>query len=239
MANKRSDPKILKLEGIEAPLVVRRNPRARRLTLRLDQASGAPQLSLPRGVPLSEGLDFARSRSGWLLAQLESLPPRVAFAEGARVPYLGEPQVIRHAPWARRGVWREAGAIWVSGFAEHLARRVTDFLRHEARRELTARAGDKAARLGRRPARRLGRISIRDTQSRWGSCSSDGDISFSWRLILAPEPVLDYVVAHEVAHLVHLNHGARFWALVDGLTAEVAGPKRWLRRNGGALLRYG
>jgi predicted metal-dependent hydrolase len=112
---------------------------------------------------------------------------------------------------------------------------VTDFLRHEARRELSARAGEKAQRIARRP----GRISIRDTQSRWGSCSSDGDISFSWRLILAPEPVLDYVVAHEVSHLVHLDHGPRFWALVEKLAAEVAGPRRWLRRNGGALLRYG
>ena len=235
MANNRSNLKILRLKGIEVPLVVRRNPRARRLTLRLDQASGAAQLSLPRGVALSEGLDFARRRSDWILTQLESLPPHVAFAEGARVPYLGEPHVIRHASQARRGVWREAGTIWVSGFAEHLARRVTDFLRREARCELTARAGDKAARLRRRP----GRISIRDTRSRWGSCSSDGELNFSWRLILAPEPVLDYVVAHEVAHLVHLNHGPRFWALVATLTAEVAGPRRWLRENGGTLLRYG
>ena len=217
------------------PLVVRRNPRARHLTLRLDQASGAPQLSLPRGVPLSEGLDFARRRSDWIQAQLESLPPRIAFAEGAEIPYLGEPQTIRHAPRGRRGVWREPGTIWVSGFAEHMARRLTDFLKREARRELSARAQDKAGRLD----RNLGRISIRDTQSRWGSCSSDGDISFSWRLILAPEPVLDYVVAHEVAHLVHLNHGPRFWALVDDLTVDVAGPRRWLRQNGGALLRYG
>ena len=235
MANRRSSPKMLKLEGIEVPLVVRRNPRARHLTLRLDQASGAPQLSLPRGVPLSEGLDFARRRSDWIRDQLESLPPRIAFDEGAEIPYLGEPQTIRHAPWARRGVWREPGAIWVSGFAEHLARRVTDFLRREARRELSARASDKAERLG----RSLGRISIRDTQSRWGSCSSDGDVSFSWRLVMAPEPVLDYVVAHEVAHLVHLNHGPRFWALVNDLSSEVAGPRRWLKANGGALLRYG
>ncbi len=235
MASRRSDPKILMLEGIDVPLVVRRNPRARHLTLRLDQASGSPQLSLPRGVPLSEGLDFARRRSDWIRAQIKSLPPRIAFAEGAQVPYLGEPQVIRHAPCARRGVWREPGTIWVSGFAEHMTRRVTDFLRREARRELTARANDKAGRLD----RGLGRISIRDTQSRWGSCSSDGNISFSWRLILAPEPVLDYVVAHEVAHLVHLNHGPRFWALVNDLTAEVAGSRRWLRDNGSVLLRYG
>jgi hypothetical protein len=235
MANKRSNLKILRLEGIEVPLVVRRNPRARRLTLRLDQASGAAQLSLPRGVALAEGLNFARSRSDWIRAQLETLPPRVTFAAGAQVPYLGDAHVIRHAPGARRGVWREAGTIWVSGFAEHLARRATDFFKGEARRELSERARDKAAGIG----RQVSRVSIRDTRSRWGSCSSDGELNFSWRLILAPEAVLDYVVAHEVAHLVHLNHGPRFWALVATLTAEVAGPRRWLRENGGALLRYG
>ena len=235
MADQRSNLKILSLKGREVPLTVRRNPRARRLTLRLDQASGAAQLSLPRGVALAEGLDFARSRTDWILAQLDSLPPRVPFMEGARVPYLGEPYLIRCAPWARRGVWREAGSIWVSGFAEHLSRRVTDHLRQEARRELSGRARDKAAGIG----RRVSRVSIRDTRSRWGSCSSDGELNFSWRLILAPEAVLDYVVAHEVAHLVHLNHGPRFWALVATLTGEVAGPRRWLRENGGALLRYG
>jgi predicted metal-dependent hydrolase len=235
MADKRSDLKILKLKGREVPLTVRRNPRARRLTLRLDQASGAAHLSLPRGVALAEGLDFARSRTDWILKQLESLPPHVPFAEGARIPYLGELHEIRSAPWARRGVWREAGCIWVSGFAEHLSRRVADHLRQAARRQLSGRARIKAADIG----RRVSRVSIRDTRSRWGSCSSDGELNFSWRLILAPEAVLDYVVAHEVAHLVHLNHGPRFWTLVDTLTAEVDGPRRWLRENGGTLLRYG
>ncbi len=235
MVSKRSDLKILRIEGREVPLMVRRNPRARRLTLRLDPVEGALHLTLPRGVALTEGLEFAHCRSGWILAQLATLPPRVAFAEGARVPILGESHVIRHAPQARRGVWREGGVIWVSGLADHLARRVADFLKREARREVTGRVHDKAARIG----RRAGRVRLRDTVSRWGSCTADGNLGFSWRLVLAPEAVLDYVVAHEVAHLVHLNHGPRFWAVVRQLTPEVTGPQRWLRTHGGRLLRYG
>lgn len=235
MKRERADLNILRIEGQDVPLTVRRHPRARRLTLRLDPVVGELRLALPRGVGLSEGLDFARRRADWIARQLESLPPRIPFAHGAVIPYLGTGHEIRHAPEARRGVWREPGIIAVSGQAEHLPRRVADFLKAEARRELGARVRAKAARV-KRPVARIG---LRDTQSRWGSCSSDGRINFSWRLILAPDAVLDYVVAHEVAHLVHMNHGARFWKLVDRLTDQVAGPRRWLRQNGAALLRYG
>jgi predicted metal-dependent hydrolase len=204
MANKQSNLNILRLGEREVTLMLRRVRGARRMTLRLDEAAGAFHLSLPYGVALTEGLDFAAHRRRWILAQLAALPPRVAFAAGAEIPLFGVPHVIRHDPGARRGAWREAGTIWVSGFAEHLPRRVTDFLKAEARRELTARAHGKAAEIGRRVAK----VSLRDTRSRWGSCSAEGEIGFSWRLILAPEAVLDYVVAHEVAHLAHMNHGA-------------------------------
>jgi len=235
MWSKRSNLNILKIENQDVPLTVTRHPRARRLTLRLDPVAGELRLALPRGVALADGLDFAQQRSDWILTQLEALPPRIAFADGAEIPYLGESHRISHDPQARRGVWRENCSIRVSGQIEHLQRRITDFLKAEARRELTERAHAKAARAGRRVAR----ISLRDTQSRWGSCSADGSINFSWRLILAPEVVLDYVVAHEVAHLVHMNHGPRFWALAEKLTAETEAPRRWLRQNGASLLRYG
>ena len=116
-----------------------------------------------------------------------------------------------------------------------MARRVRDFLMAEARRELGERARAKAERIGARVAA----VTIRDTRSRWGSCSATGRLSFSWRLILTPEPVLDYVVGHEVAHLREMNHSPRFWALCAELTAEVAGPRVWLKANGARLLRYG
>ena len=235
MAAKEAALKILRLEEREVPLLLRRDRRARRLTLRLDEASGAVHLVLPHGVAQAEGLDFARRRSPWILKQLAELPPRVPFVEGARVPYLDVPHEIRHAPGQRRAVRREGGAIWVSGFAEHLPRRVADFLKAEARHELGERSRDKAARIGRRVAR----VSVRDTRSRWGSCSADGRVNFSWRLILAPEAVLDYVVAHEVAHLEQMNHGPRFWSLVARLTSDTEAARRWLRKEGRGLLRYG
>ncbi len=196
---------------------------------------GAVRLVLPRRTPLRQGLDFAEDKAGWILGHLDALPERVPFAAGAVLPLLGEEHVIRHDPDARRGVWRAEGTIWVSGQPEHLSRRVHDFLKVEARREMSERARQKAAIVG----RLVKRLSLRDTTSRWGSCSADGNLSFTWRLILAPEAVLDYVVAHEVAHLKHMNHGPRFWALVDRLTGDVARSRRWLRERGDRLLRYG
>ncbi len=235
MAEEASNLKILELDGEPVPLAVKRHARARRLTLRLDPASGRFHLVLPRGVPLREGLDFARRRSTWILHQLGSLPPRVPFADGAVIPLLGRPHRIEHRPTARGAVWREAEALCVAGSAEHLPRRVGDYLKKEARAEL----GDRARQKSRRVGRRIARVSLRDTQSRWGSCSRDGRINFSWRLILAPESVLDYVVAHEVAHLIHMDHSREFWRLVDRLTADVPKSKAWLRRHGAGLLRYG
>ena len=235
MVQKRSDLKILKLEGRDVPLAVRRVRHARNMTLRLDEASGAFRLSLPYGVALADGLAFAERRGPWMAAQLASLPPRIAFRAGAVIPILGLDHRIRHDRQARRGVWREPGQLWVSGFPEHLPRRVADYLKAEARRELSRRALAKAEAIGRRVAK----ITLRDTRSRWGSCTAEGQIAFSWRLILAPEAVLDYVVAHEVAHLAHLDHGPGFWRLAATLTADVAGPRRWLKNNGGSLLRYG
>jgi hypothetical protein len=220
----------------EVALWVRRERRSRRITLSLDPTEGGTfRLSLPARVPLSEGLAFAEEKRRWILQQLDGLPPRIPFAPGETVPVLGQPHVIVHDPAARRGVWRDAGVIRVSGFAEHVPRRVRDFLKREARATLTERAHDKAGRLD----RPIARISLRDTRSRWGSCSSDGGLSFSWRLILAPEEVLDYVVAHEVAHLMHHDHGAKFWALVTDLTPSVDAPRRWLRAHGPELHRYG
>ncbi|WP_241503722.1 M48 family metallopeptidase [Ferruginivarius sediminum] len=226
---------MLRIEDRELPVDVRTHPTARRMTLRVDRASGRLRLTLPPGVGVAEGLQFAERHRGWVRARLAELPDQVPFADGARLPILGDEHEVRHRPEMRAGVWREAGVIHVSGAGEHLPRRLRDFLRKEARTEIAPRVRDLATRVG-RPA---GRITLRDTSSRWGSCTARGDLSFSWRLIFAPEAVLHYVVAHEVAHLVHLNHGPKFWALVDELIDDVAGPRRWLRRHGAELMRYG
>ena len=136
----------------------------------------------------------------------------------------------------RGTVWLEAGEIHVAGRAEHLARRLRDWLMAEIRRQLTPLVHAKAARV----ERLVKSISVRDSRTRWGSCGPDGGLSFSWRLVLAPPEVLDYLVAHEVAHLVHKNHSPRFWALAERLCdGPMDPPRAWLKANGGTLLQYG
>lgn len=228
-------PRSLRLEDRDVPLELKRHPQARRITLRLTPDGDGIRLVLPNRTPIREAIAFAERNSGWILKHLEKVPPRIPFADGAVIPVLGENHLVTHDPEARCGVSREAGMIRVSGLAEHLPRRLGDYLKREARAEIGARARDKAARI----ERRIGRISLRDTRSRWGSCNADGDLNFSWRLILAPEAVLDYVVAHEVAHMVHLNHSQRFWRLAGQLSDDMSGAKIWLRRHSAELWRYG
>ncbi len=235
MARSDADPTILRVAQREIPLVVSRNSRARRIILRLDGLSGDVRLVLPKRMALREGLDFAAQKADWLVAQLDAMPRRVPFADGAVIPLFGRDHVIRHVAGARRGVWRNDGEILVSGFAEHMPRRVTDFLKAEARAAIAPLAHAKAAQID----RRVTRLTIRHMISRWGSCGSDGALCFCWRLVLAPEPVFDYVIAHEVAHLRHMNHGPRFWQLVTRLSPGRDGARRWLKKNGDSLLAYG
>ncbi len=231
-------PTILALAERDVPLRVRESARARRITLRIDAAAEAIELVLPKRVSLAAGLRFLDSRRDWVAANLAEMPERVVFADGAIVPVLGVPHRIRHLGERSPGVRIvaiEAGEIRVVGAAPHVARRVRDHLIVLARQELSRRARALAARID----WRVTRISVRDTRSRWGSCSADGALAFSWRLILAPEAVLDYVVAHEVAHLAEMNHGPRFWRLVETLAPDAAGQRAWLSRNRARLLRYG
>ncbi len=228
-------PETLEIEGRSVALKVKRNPRARRVILRIDASDGAAVLTLPPGFSNRQALDFLEKNSSWLAERLKRLPERIPFAHGLVLPVLGTAHEIVALPEARRGVWREAGRLYVSGREEHLPRRVTDYLKAEAKQELGWRARDMAALL----ERKVSRVSVRDTKSRWGSCTQDGALSFSWRLILAPEEVLDYLVAHEVAHLVEMNHSPAFWRQVARLHPEHRQARAWLRREGAGLWRYG
>ncbi len=219
-----------------APVSIRVSPRARRLLLRIDAASRQVELVLPRGVPAEDGLKFLAAQRGWIAARLLALPIPVPFAEGAIVPVFGVPHRIRcEADSAAPPVAILGGEIRVRGDPAHLARRVRDHLVRLAREDLTRRARLCAARIG----RPLARVGVRDTKSRWGSCSAKGALSFSWRLVLMPEAVVDYIVAHEVAHLAEMNHGPRFWRLVRSLTPDCAMPRAWLKRHRGRLFSYG
>jgi predicted metal-dependent hydrolase len=219
---------------------VRRHRQARRYTLRIDAPSREVVLTIPPRGSLKEAREFAQKHGAWIAARLKRLPQATPFAQGVIVPLRGVPHRIVHRPDVRGTVWTEQDGsgdrlICVAGDAPHHNRRIGDFLKREARRELDASS--------RRYAKQLGvavkRISVRDQSSRWGSCSNNGVLSFSWRLILAPPFVLDYLAAHEVAHLVELNHSPRFWRLLKRLNPDCERAKVWLDTHGTDLHRYG
>lgn len=218
-----------------AGLSVRTSVRARRLSLRVDPRSGGIVLTLPPSVRLGAARRFLRDHRAWIEKQARALPDRVPFAAGATVPVFGEPHTI--VPSAERGpaVTRMAGKLVVTGDARHTSRRITDYLRALAARELRLAVDDFADRIDRKVAR----ITIRDPKTRWGSCSTAGTLSFSWRLVMAPPRVLRYVAAHEVAHLRHPNHGPHFWALVAALHPGFAEDRKALRTLTLDLNRYG
>lgn len=222
--------------GLAAPVAIRISPRARRLSLRVDAALPGVELVLPRRAPAAAAFDFVARHRGWIAARIAALPAARLLADGATVPVLGVPHRIRRiSEPAAAPVTIADGEIRVRGEPAHLPRRVIDHLKALARRELGRRARELAARVG----KTITRIGVRDPKSRWGSCSSKGALSFSWRLILAPEPVLQYVVAHEVAHLVEMNHSPRFWRVVAGLVPNVPAARAWLRRHRMELMSYG
>jgi predicted metal-dependent hydrolase len=225
---------LLKIDGRMLEVSLRLNPRARRMIVKVNPATGEVVVIAPSRRGLEHALDFARGEKDWIAGQLAKVPGPVALVPGAIVPFRGKPHEIRAAARGPAPVWREDGIIWVRGRSAHASRRVLDFLKREARTLFEARALEYAALLDRRPAR----ITVRDTASRWGSCSSTRSLSFSWRLILAPDFVLDYVVAHEVAHLREMNHSARFWAHVRTIVPELDAPQDWLKLHGRELQRY-
>jgi len=224
------------LDGCRVSVETRINPRARRISLRIDAARDRVVMVLPHRRHMAEARRFLNSRAGWVAEHLGALPPALPFADGVDLPLLGETVTIRHRPEARRGVWRDGTELNVSGRAEHLPRRVRDWLRARAREAIAERVREHAERLGVSP----GAIVLRDTRSRWGSCARTGGLSFSWRLVLAPPWVLDYVTAHEVAHLCEMNHSPAFWRHVETLVPGARAPARaWLRENGVGLHRIG
>lgn len=231
----RRASEIVVLPELGVRLVVRVNPRARRITLRVDPATGAITLVLPAQRDLAHGLRFARGEGAWLKKQVARQQCRIPFANGSVVPYRGAPHTIRHEPGACGGVWQVDETLLVGGTTAGVPSRLTGWLRDQARTEITARASEYAAALG----RPLGRLSIRDPRSQWGSCSRSGNLSFSWRLVLAPISVLDYVAAHEVAHLAEFGHGPAFRRTLAGLCPHVKPAETWLAKQGHELHRYG
>jgi predicted metal-dependent hydrolase len=219
---------------------VRRHRQARRYTLRINAAKREVILTIPPRGSLKEARAFAQKHNGWIAARLGRLPEAAPFTDGAMVPLRGVRHRIEHRPGVRGTVWTETTVngepiLCVAGAAQHIHRRVGDYLRREARRELEIASLKFAAALG----VVIKRVAVRDQTSRWGSCSTTGVLSFSWRLILAPTAVLQYLAAHEVAHRIEMNHSPRFWRVVERICPDHERAKAWLDAHGTDLHRYG
>jgi predicted metal-dependent hydrolase len=220
---------ILRVGSPAIDIRVRRSGRARRLVLRVGGRGAAPVITVPVGASLAEARRFASAQEPWLRRTIAGLPQPVKVFAGTRLPVAGREVVVVLGNVF--GLDLEGGVLALPGPAARLPSQAAAFLREVARAACSAAVAHYAGLVG----QRYGAISLRDPRSRWGSCTSRGDLMFSWRLAMAPPEVLRYVVAHEVAHLVELNHSTRFWALVERLDPDHGAARDWLRRRGGGL----
>lgn len=211
------------------PVRIRRSKGSRRMSLRVSALDGRVTLSLPLRVRLEEGMAFLRDREEWIRQALARTPAALQLRPGEALPVEGRPRLMAEAPVLR--VTLEDDRLLVPPGAARFAPRVAAFLRGLAAERLEAACARYGEALGRHPTA----VVLRDTRSRWGSCTVEGRLMFSWRLILAPPEVLDYVAAHEVAHLAHMDHSPAFWAVVAGLVPDYQRHRRWLAANGAGL----
>ncbi|MBO6758052.1 MAG: M48 family metallopeptidase [Roseibium sp.] len=219
---------------------LRSDTRARRYLLRIPAGTSEPVLTVPPSGDLARAERFARQHVHWLVDRLESRPERIPFAPSSTIPLRGADHLVIAAGGLRGLVSAvrddsDNPSIFVPGAPEHLPRKLLTFLKAEARADLTSACSRHAAKIG----KRITGISVRDTKSRWGSCAANGRLSFSWRLILAPPEILDYVAAHEVAHLAEMNHSDRFWTVCERLAPHTPSARKWLKDNGHRLHAYG
>lgn len=226
----------LTIGGRTVPLEIHRMPRARRITLTSLPGRGVFRLSVPHRLSLARAMAFVNERHDWIAEVHARWPAAQTIGHGSVVPFNGEDLLVEWEAKAGRRAVRVGNRLIVGGPEEHIAARVLRFLKEEALKDLTRRTVELAAR----HQLTVTGVSIGDPGARWGSCSSQGRIRYSWRLICAPEFVRQYVVAHEVSHLRHMNHSADFWACNAALYGgPVTPPRKWLRENGARLHRIG
>ena len=227
------EPVIIDISGAPVTVTLRTNARAKRLVLRLAKDGKGAVLTVPKRVARHKVLSFLDKSKDWLEQQLVREQSKVGLSTTGILPLRGEPYKVV-ATGGRRGVVsldHGRKTIHVPGDPAHVDRRLKDWLKTHALEELTVASRRYAVAM----ETDVKRISVRDQKSRWGSCSAAGDLSYSWRLILAPTFILEYVVAHEVAHRLHMNHGTRFWRLVMKHNPDVHAAKIWFRQHGPTL----
>ena len=213
------------------------NPRARRLSVRIDARAGEAVVIAPTERGLTQAVAFARTKAVWISERLAVQPKDRPLEPGQVISLLGRPVRLEAAPGAGAARLVEEGTVIRSGGeGEAYARRVENLLKRQARETLIERTEHHLKTLGQKPVK----VSIADTRSRWGSCSPHNrTIRYSWRVVMAPPPVIDYLAAHEVAHLVHADHSPAYWSVVERLVGDHRPWRKWLRDYGGALHAVG
>ena len=222
------------VSGRTLPLAIVENPRAKRLTLRVQPGDRGLKVTVPPGMAQAEIDRFLARQEEWLELKIAAMPDRPQVRPGIKLPVKGINHVIVHRPGrgTTTATQGEAGPqLLVYGQPDYLPRRVADFLKKQAKAEIEPLVAHHAGAVGRSAKS----IRYKDTVSRWGSCSSAGNLSFSWRIAMAPPAVINYLVAHEVAHLRHMDHSRDFWALCEELCPDTKRCKTWLKRNGAKL----
>jgi predicted metal-dependent hydrolase len=229
-------PLSLTIDDQVIAIALRRNAKAKRLTLRMNRSGDGAVLTMPLRASVVEAARFVETSKLWVANQLLKVKPSTIVSDGSVVTFQGEPHKVSAIGGTRGLVHLADGenTIVVPGASAHVNRRLEDWLKGNAKLALVAATARYATAMN----LRYSKISIRDQKTRWGSCSSSGELSYSWRLVLAPPFVLDYVAAHEVAHLAEMNHGPRFWRLVLTHCARASDAKRWLKAHGHDLHRF-
>lgn len=214
------------------PLVFKPHVRAKRMKLRYDASSDQAIITMPPRTNEREAINFAKRHLDWLEKQRENAPERIYLYPDYVIPYLGKNRQITHYPDEKADVTITDENIYVGGPTAGISVRLENYFKKQARKSIEPLARTMATQLG----TRFRRIQIRDTKSRWGSCSSTGTLSFSWRLIMTPPEILEYVVAHEISHLAEMNHSPAFWRTVDLLVEDAQVSRKWLRTEGHRLM---
>ena len=216
------------------PLQVNHSKLAKRLTLRIDSQKRIPVVTIPKRCSEKRAVEFVETHRLWILKSLQSIPEIKRFEPNIKINLFGADYIIVHNPELKRGCFIEGDKIYVSGEESFLHRRVKDFIKDYAKKELDSLSREKARILG----KKLNNVCLKDTKSRWGSCSSNNNINYSWRIALAPYAVIEYLVCHEVAHLAEQNHSIDFWNKVKELCPNYKNARLWLKKYGKELYLY-
>lgn len=230
----KPEPSTIDIDGRNIAVAFKRNARCKRMVLRLSVDGAGVVITLPPRASLAAALRFAETSKPWIARTMRGRPQQVTFQHQQTIMFQGVARTIVATGGKRGLITLTECEVHVPGDAAHVARRLADWLKLQAKTELSKTSKYYASLM----QTKFNKLTLRDQTTRWGSCSASGDLSYSWRLVLAPSFVLDYVAAHEVAHLREMNHGPRFWRLVITHCAHAKEARNWLRLHGRELHRY-